>query len=237
MSVLITLFIISQGFMVQPSTLELEVAGGQQITKKVIVTNPSNDTIFIRVHTEKFQQKQDGKILFEKDQDNPYVLINPIEFQVPPGDNKTVRITFKTTPDMLNEIWGMIIFTQLPPPEEKFATIRIAREIGVPYYLIPIGVHSECDIDTSYIANDSLFFVISNTGLKHLRAQGIFKLSQVDGEIIKRTTKRIFILPNHKIKLAFPLDTLKEGNYIARLRIDYGDALAIEGVKSFTIED
>ncbi len=235
MKAIITLIIISQGFMVQPSRIELEVAGGKSITRKIIVSNPSPDTIFLRIHTEKFYQDAFGKIKFAEEDDNPYIIINPVEFQVPPGENRTVRVTFRTPCDMPKEIWGMIIITQLPPPEEKFAMIRIAREIGVPYYLIPIGAYSECDIDTSYIKNDTLFFLVSNNSFKHLRARGTFKLETIDKNAIERSEQSIFILPEHTIKLAFPIDTLKQGKYVARLRIDYGGAFAIEGVKSFII--
>ncbi len=233
-TLLLILMLISQGFMVQPDRIEVEVAGGKRITRKLVVTNISSDTIFIRVHVEKFDQDSSGKIIFKKVADDSTVVINPLEFNLAPGDNKDVRITLSTPYDMPNEIWGMIIFSQLPPPEEKFATIRFVREIGVPYYLVPLGTFTQCDIDTSFIRHDSIFFLVSNTGLRHLRAKATYKLENVDKkEVSERTLGSVFILPEHSIYLSFPIDTLKNGKYVARLKIDYGGAFAIEGVKSF----
>ena len=234
---IIALLLFSQGFMVQPGRIEVEVAGGQTITKKLIITNISSDTIFIRTHVEKFDQDTTGKIVFYKTYDQNTVTINPLEFYVPPGDNKTVRITLKTPFDMPNEIWGMIIFSQLPPPLEQYTTIKFVREIGVPFYLIPIGAMGELDVDTSFVKNDSVFFVLHNTGLRHIRGEGIFRIETDKGELIReKEVKSIFILPERKTVKAFSIKSLPAGIYVAKFRVKFGGPYAIEGVKSFKKE-
>ncbi len=231
------LMLITQGFMVQPDRIEIEVAGGRKITRKLVVTNITSDTIFIRVHVERFDEDSSGKIIFEKWSDDTSVLINPLEFYLAPGENKNVRITLSTPYKMSSELWGMIIFSQIPPPEERFSTIRFVREIGVPYYLIPIGAFRQCDIDTSFIRNDTLYFLVSNQGLMHLRARVMFKLENIEkSELTEKKLPNVFILPEHSVYLSFPIDTLKPGRYVARIRINYGGAFAIEGVKSFIVE-
>ncbi|GEM_PF-3890770 len=237
MNGLIYIFIlISQGFMVQPGRIEVEAVPGQSITKRFIITNISQDTIFLRTHVENFTQDSFGKTIF-----SPYegsdVIINPSEFSVPPGDNYTVRVTVKSPDDLNEERWYMIIFSQIPPPLEQFAAIKFVREIGVPFYLIPIGALPEFDIDTSFLHGDTLYFRLKNSGLRHIRARGIFRVFNIDNQqtpVIEEEVKGIFVLPERSIYKPFVIDSLPSGKYIARFRVDFGGPYAIEGVKSFS---
>ena len=236
LSYLIGLILFTQGFMVQPGRIEVEVAGGQIITKRIILTNISSDTIFIRAHVENFDQDSTGKIQFSPSNDTN-VIINPTEFSIPPGDNYTVRVTLKTPYDFPDEKWGMLIFSQIPPPLERYAAIKFVREIGVPFYLVPIGALAELDIDTSFIKNDSLYFRLVNGGLRHVRAKGSIKILSIENQnepLWQKDVDGIFILPQKSIYISFPLDSVPKGKYIARFRVDFGGSYAIEGVKSFS---
>ncbi len=234
-SFIFTLLFIAQGMIVRPILFEVEAAPGQRITKKVTLINASSDTLFVRSHVEHFDQDSTGKTLFSSYNDND-VIINPVEFSIPPQDEYSVRITVKTPEDMSKEKWFMLVFQQMPPPLPEYAGIRFVKEVGVPFYLIPIGAMPECDIDTSFIRKDSLYFRIINPGIRHIRANGtlkIFKAQDQKSPILQKDVKGIFLLPQKAIYKAFPLDTLKKGQYVAKFRVDFHGPYAIEGVKSF----
>lgn len=234
-SFIFALFIISQGLVVRPALIEVEVAGGQRITKKVTLYNVSSDTLFVRAHVETFDQDSFGKTLFSS-YDSGDVAINPVEFSIPPGDKYFVRITAQTPKEQVNEKWFMVIFQVLPPPLPKYAGIRFVKEIGVPFYLIPIGAITEFDIDTSFIKRDSIYFKLSNHGIRHIRANGTFKVFNAEEQkvpIIEKEVKGIFLLPQRAIYKSFPIDTLPPGKYIAKFMVDFHGPYKIEGVKSF----
>ncbi len=234
MNVLLFLSLISQGFgfLVYPEKIEMDVAPGQTVTRVMKIDNISNDTLFLKVHTENFNIDSTGKTLFSKTA-SPYTIINPVEFSILPQQELKARVTFRIPDTTANEIWGMIIVTSLPKPHKYMKMVNIATEIGIPFYLSPIGSHRECEMDTSYVRRDSIYFILSNPGIKHIRINGTMTLTSSEGYKSTNRINNSVILPNGKRVFSFPVKALKAGHYVAKLRISYGGPFDIEGVKAF----
>lgn len=230
------------GFTIGPARIDKALFGAEQITEIFEVQNFSNDSLRIRIEFEDFDIDENGKVTFSRsgtieNSVAPYTVINPEEFFIAPQSREYVRITFRM-PDnkKITEYYGMLLFKSQPIPSQYQPMITIAGEIGVPiYYSVANLIVKDASFDSLYILNDSINIVFRNAGNIHLRVKGEAKILKYDETIVEKDSISEFVvLPKRIRKVKIPLkEQLEQGDYIIRVRLDYGAVQLMEGEQRF----
>ncbi|MGQ9535470.1 MAG: hypothetical protein ACUVTF_09640 [bacterium] len=230
------------GFTVGPAQVDKALYGAETITEVFEVQNFSNDSLRIRIEFEDFDIDENGKVTFSpsgtiKNSVALYAVINPEQLFIAPQNKEYVRITFRMPKDAkFTEYYGMLLFKSQPIPTQYQPMISMAGEIGVPiYYSVANPIVKDASFDNLYVLNDSINIVFKNAGNIHLRVKGEAKILKYDETIIEKDSIPEFVVfPKRLRKVKLPLkEQLEQGNYIIRVRLDYGAVQLMEGERRF----
>lgn len=231
------------GYTITPPRIEKSLFGAQEITESFEVQNLSTDTLRIKAGFEDFEIDYDGKVIFHpagtfKNSVAIRTVVNPEEFTVMPRSTENVRVTFRMPRDSAAaEYHGMIIFKSQPIPTQYKRSITVAGEIGVPiYYAVANLLVRDASFDSLTASGDSARIVFYNAGNIHVRVRGETRVLTLDETIAASDSIPEFVvLPGQRRKIAVPLDpNLSGGDYLLRVRLDYGALQLMEGELRFT---
>lgn len=231
------------GYTVSPARIEKSLFSVEEITEVFELQNLSNDTLRIKLIFESFEIDENGKTVFLpaeslKNSIALYSNLNPEEFSIPPQSRDFVRLTFRMPDDTIPEYYGMLIFRSQPIPSTYQPMIQIAGEIGIPIYYYKANIaKKDAEIENLYVANDSIYAVIKNKGNIHLRITGESMILTPDQKVVlKDSIPEFMILPQKTRRLKKPLKTdLDAGEYIIKVKLDYGELKIIEGERRLKI--
>jgi hypothetical protein len=229
---------------VSPARVEKMLFGAEEITEVFEIQNVSNDSLRIKIAFEDFIIDEDGGTIFLRAESlvnsiAPFTVINPEEFFIKPQDRDFVRMTFRMPKESkIPEYYGMLLFKSQPVPSQYQPMIMIAGEIGVPVYCSVANLATkDASFDSLYVNDDSIIIVLKNAGNIHLRVKGEAKILTTDEKIVEKDSIPEFVvLPEkvRKVKLAIK-SNLENGDYLIRVRLDYGALHLMEGERRFKI--
>lgn len=232
------------GYTVSPVRVEKALFGAEEITEIFEIQNVSNDSLRIKVSLEDFEIDEMGNTIFlpPESLENsiaPFITINPEDFFVPPLTKEFVRITFRIPKDReIPEYYGMVLFKSQPIPSIYQPLLRIAGEIGVPiYYSVANLIIKDAAFESLYVLNDSINIFFKNASNIHLRVKGELKVLTIDERIIvKDSIPEFVVLPKRFRRIELPIKkSLRNDDYILRVRLDYGALNLMEGERRFRI--
>jgi len=227
---------------VSPARIEKMLFGAEEITEVFEVQNVSDDSLRIKIEFEDFVIDENGKTIFLPAESlfnsiAPYVVVNPEEFSIRPQGIEYVRLTFRIPRDKeISEYYGMMIFKSQPIPSQYQPMIQIAGEVGVPiYYSVANLIIKDASFESLYVVDDSINIVFKNAGNIHLRVKGEAKILTIDEKIVEKDSIPEFVVLPEKIrKVKLPIKIkLRNGDYLIRVRLDYGALQLLEGERRF----
>ncbi|MCX7995434.1 MAG: hypothetical protein N3A65_06670 [candidate division WOR-3 bacterium] len=231
-------------YTITPARIDKALFSIEEITEVFEVQNLSNDTLRIRLIFESFEIDEDGKTIFlspEKIKNSiaHHSIVNPEEFLIPPQSREFVRLTFRMPDDTIPEYYGMLIFKSQPIPSTYQPMIQVVGEIGIPiyYYKTHLAL-KDAEIEDLNVADDSVYAHVKNKGNIHLRMFGELLIMTLDEKIIARDSISEFVVfPGKTRRLKVPLkEVLLDGEYLLRIRLDYGGMKIIEGERRLKIK-
>lgn len=232
-------------FTVSPAKIEKTVFGAGVITEVFEVQNVSNDTLRIKLSFEGFEIDEDGNTKFLAPDGlinsiAPHTTVNPEEFFIAPQGKEFIRLTFNMPQDSVPEYYGMLIFKSQPIPSVYQPMIQIAGEIGIPVYYSKAEFSvKDAVIENLYVQKDSFYIVLKNIGTIHIRMKGEAMILTTDEKIVEKDSIFEFVIfPERVRKVKVPIKgKMNKGEYIIRVRFDYGITKILEGERRFKIEE
>jgi len=112
-----------------------------------------------------------------------WMIVNPLSFDIPPGESQTVRVGFR--PQMAlpqGEYRALVYFEQQLPPDDKPDTkqLRSLFRLGAAVYVHVGEVVALANIDQVNIVGDQAQVSITNLGNTHVRLDGQWSAWRAD---------------------------------------------------------
>lgn len=160
----------------------------------------------------------------------PALSIFPQSIRLEPGAEQSLRVVLDRANAPSRECWAAAVVETLQPVERDGQRIAYVVRTAVKIYVEPANLTTEGEIDSLRVVPDStnataqsVEVSFSNTGGRHLIAQGVLEVRQTDNTIVSRTPlPTVYALPGarHSVRVAMP--ELRQGEYVLIATMDYG---------------
>ncbi len=221
-------------FLVSPPRFEL-TPSRNEITKTIKVTNTGNESIHLKAYTMDWDMDRDGTQHFYDAGILPYscakwIKINPIEFDVAPGEEKDVRITVITPNKLEYGHWAVVFFESAPKPVEAPTMIMVNARVGsIVYVYDPKYTVRNLEIVNMEDKGDYVTLSLYNKGNVHLRVKYSYKVYKGDSIVYESDKNSLLILPGYYRDVSLLLPELSGGTYKVVVSCDYGGEIIKEG--------
>ena len=160
----------------------------------------------------------------------PALSIFPQSLRLEAGAEQSLRIVLDRSIAPSKECWAAAVVETLQPVERGGQRIAYVVRTAVKIYVEPSDLATEGEIgslrvvpDSATATAESVEICFSNTGGRHVIAQGMLEVRQRDNTIVSRTPlPTVYALPGarHLVRVAMP--ELKQGDYVLLATMDYG---------------
>ena len=229
---------------VYPNVINLDFrdSGTRFVSKAIFVENPTAKNLRVRAYVQAWDVDKFGSIVFL---DNPntaslnnYLKFNPKEFDIAPGQRQTIRLTAKMPDNYTGEMRSIIFFETVTPRQTVVEkdnnriniSVNFKTRYGVVVYAYKGDVLRNAILESLSFDKtaESPYIVanINNSGNIHCNVEGELTLSSISSsDVIKNSLARYTILPGNtqSFRIQLPLNTMKEGDYNAELKLTYKD--------------
>jgi hypothetical protein len=172
-----------------------------------------------------------------------WLSLNPMEAEIEPGNNVTVRFTLSLPPNTASRGYHCAAgFTTMPTAEQAAAGmgLRTAVRMVTAFYLntgnpaIEAGLTGLRVEQTGDPKNPvwQAVVILKNWGLRYFRPEGEIELFDPAGKVVESVkVPSMPVLPNREQRLPVPLKTaLQQGEYRLRARVSLGTPEVHEAV-------
>jgi len=159
-----------------------------------------------------------------------WTQVNPSEVDVPPGQSCQVRYTLHVPVEAQGSYHTVLLFQSAPEPMAgRHSGMQIRGQIACVLY-VQVGPQVRRVRVTAFAVTPSkVTLTLRNTGNSQVRPKGICRFTDSTGAVVGQVpVTGIVILPGDDGLRDLSLDTptLKSGDYVATVMLDYGgDAL------------
>mgnify|MGYP001559914052 CR=1 FL=1 len=237
-------------FNVDPPKLILNVKPGEKKSGYIRITNTSaKGATHIKAYSLDLIYLPDGSNDFVPLGSTPWSIgswlkINPDEFDIPPGGEKTVRVQVDVPPEAKGGYYGVVFFENYSPYSAKknqstltigvrIGTIILVESADTAVYEARFDAVSVVKKDNNY----QLQCAVQNLGNILIRPFGTAQISDDKNNVVqtnKINPNKEGIFPRTTRKLSMNCSgPLKEGRYLARVLLDYGADTLLGGQTSF----
>lgn len=224
---------------VTPPVMLHEGGAGSPVDAGFTVTNPTDDTLLVRVSVADWHYLADGTPNYLDGGSlprsvAPFVTFNPAEVLLEPGGSSEVRYTVELPADIEpGSYWGVLFLgAEDPDPEPGFTLARFNVRVGhVVYVNVPplaadgqiAGIFGEAPQEPTQPYVLQIQYV--NTGNAVQRLDGYVELRDAAGAVLFREEMPPLVsLPGDMVGRTFDVfGPLDPGNYTALVVYNYGD--------------
>jgi len=232
-------------FGVEPSRIELSIAGGKQKGATVTISNlRSPEPLHIRIYAQ--------DIMFLPDGTNDYLPVGstdwscsrwikvvPEELDIPAGGTVNVRVSIAVPEEAKGGYYSMLFFeTGGFSPEGLSINFRIGALVDIS--VLNTEVRQAKIENISFVKPDQFVVDVFNEGNVLVRPGGKIKILDARGKRIKQVSfnsSRVGVLPKTLRKFTVDLEQpLSRGKYTAKAEIDYGTKYLLVGELPIEVE-
>ena len=238
-------------FSVSPIRIDMTGDSGGSYTDAIEVNNEGKEKVRIKVSMQDWELTEDGIPIFRKAGTNSrsctgWLKINPVDFQLQPGEKKTVRYSVAIPAGTaVGGYWGAFIFETVPhvEPGQKTRAVAIKGNIASIVYVTvgkPKPVAEIIDMGHAEKKEGSAITVrLQNTGCPvQFRVKGSVAINGKDGKEV-----RTIPLPDAPVlagstrTFSLPIgEKLPAGSYTAVASVDAGGDALLAGEIAFTVK-
>lgn len=162
-------------FAVNPLRVTLSM---NQSTDSLTVRNESTDPAIVQLELMEWSQDEGADVLTTTHD----ILATPPIFTIPPGGSQVVRVGMRRPPDPTVELTYRLLLRELPPPpDEGFQGLRMALNISLPVFILPLAtVTEELHWAASLQGQTGFTLSVKNSGNAHVQVAN-FKLAMAGG--------------------------------------------------------
>lgn len=237
-------------FGISPIRAEHEIKPGGSLTDVFMIRNNAAGPIRIKVYCENWTIREDGTAAFIGSTPTTYsskdwIIVNPQDFRMNPGETKSVRYTVTVPPDTPPAGYhSSISFETVPDTVGEQAGNRMlfTGKIAAAVYVIAGDAAVEGDlVDLSLGSKNNapaLVLTLNNTGHVHFRTKGTIQVFAASGDkIFDLDIPDDVILPESRrdIPCALPRP-LEPGTFRVVCRLDIGRIEILEMEKTIEVE-
>lgn len=237
-------------FSVSPIRMELSGTPGGTHTDVMEVRNEGNEKARIKVSMQDWLLSEEGTPTFKKAGSQGrsctgWMKINPVDFQLQPGEKKLVRYSVSIPDGVKNGGYrGAFMFETVPQvePGQKSKAVAIKGNIAAVMYLVvgktePVGDIADMNYDGSK-KERRVLIKINNSGEIHFRVKGSVKIANEAGKTVQTAElPDVPILPESARAIPVTLDEkLPAGKYTAVSTIDIGAKVILSGELPFVVK-
>ncbi|MCX6565630.1 MAG: hypothetical protein NTW38_04290 [Candidatus Aminicenantes bacterium] len=237
-------------FGISPIRAEHKIRPGGSLTDVFMIRNNDTGPIRIKVYCENWTISEDGTASFIGATPTTYsskdwIIVNPQDFRMAPGETKSVRYTVTVPPDTApGGYHAAISFETVPDAAGAQAGNRMlfSGKIAAAVYVLTGDPAVEGDLLdlTLGTKNDTpaLVLALSNTGHTHFRTKGVIRIFSAAGDkIFDFDIPDDIVLPESRKNVSCPLPRpLEPGTYRAVCELDIGRVEIIEMEKTIEVE-
>jgi len=232
------------GFYVGPPSYELSLLPGSSNTYTIEVISAVDTTLYMRVYSADWLITPDGGRRYYPADSLPvscagWIVLNPVEFELPPQGRQTVRMTINVPPDVVGEYWCVVFAEALPIPSQWVPMLRVTGRVGSLVFVEIAGTGvKQGEITNLEFSDGNVVLVFQNTGSVHLRPYAEVCLVNADGDTVwQDAVERFLVLPEGTRELTFPVTAnLPSGVYTVVSKVDYGTEEVLVGERKIRIE-
>ena len=235
--------------------MELNMAPGTQRTDTLVIAN--TDATTGRFRTEILDLSIDGEAVpqFEKEIASEsefscknWVTVNPMEGEIAPNGQLTVRYTFRVPANAPERTWHCALgFTSLADPRKPAAAFGIVSQLRLTctFYITvgrpaPAGEVKQISIEkikAPETAGYRAVISVENSGLTNLRGAGQVDIVDGSGQVVQTSDfPPVVILPSRTQRLPVILTKkVGAGTYTLRTRVNLGNGEIQEAALRFQL--
>jgi P pilus assembly chaperone PapD len=217
--------------------LVMQVADTASHQASIAVRNESTAAVQALVRLEDWDRDQDGAnrwFGYGSQAGNgscaPALSIFPQSLRLEPGAEQSLRVVLDRAHAPTRECWAAAVVETVQPIERGGQRIAYVVRTAVKIYVEPSNLTTEGEIGALRVVPDStdatthaVELCFSNTGSKHVVAQGMLEVRQADNTVVSRTPlPTVYALPGAKRLLRVTVPELKQGDYVFLATMDYG---------------
>jgi P pilus assembly chaperone PapD len=237
-------------FGISPIRAEHKIKPGESLTDVFMVRNNASGPIRIKVYCENWTLRSDGTASFIGATATSYsgrdwIIVNPQDFRLNPGETKSVRYTITVPPDAPAAGYhASVSFETVPEANAAQSGNRMlfTGKIAAAVYITVGKVAVEGNLlDLKIGSKDNgptIILELANTGRTHFRTRGTIRVFDSGGrKISDLDIPDDVVLPEGRRDVACALpNKLDPGSYRVVCRLDIGRAEMLEMERTIRIE-
>ena len=164
----------------------------------------------------------------------PALAIFPQSMRLEPGAEQAIRVVLDSDRAPAGECWAAAVVETVHPADRAAQRVAYVVRTAVKIYVQPPGLSADGEIEGVRVAVDStsrdstasvIEVLFSNTGTRHVVAQGALEVRTADNTTVSRVPlPTVYALPGARHVVRVPMPTLAPGSYVFLATMDYGGA-------------
>lgn len=238
---------VATSFFVSPTQVRVTLPGDTQTTQLVTVQNNCQMPIRFKAYLMDWSQTETGADTWLEPGTltrscAPWIIINPIEFEVAPQAQQKIRVTINAPQGATGGYWCLLFIESAPIPNEWSKMVQINGRIGVRIYANIAKTETKaCEITAlSFQKRSPLEIVttciIKNTSNIPISLAGEMQIVDSSNKTMWKDGLKCFILPELKrIIRNHPKIELKSGEYRVIVTVDYSGTELLQGERKLKV--
>lgn len=221
--------------------LVMDAANRTSRDAAVNVRNESDRAVQAIVRLEDWDRTSDGTnrwygygALAGKGSCAPALSVFPQALRLEPGAEQALVVTHDSTRVPAGECWAAAIIETVHPVDRGGQRVSYVVRTAVKIYVQPAGLEPGGEIEALRFGADSttgargreaLEMVFSNTGTRHVVANGSLEIRTAENALVRRIPlPPVYALPGARHIVRVPMPPLPPGRYVFLATMDYGGA-------------
>jgi len=236
---------VATSFFVSPAQVRVTLPGDIQTTQIVTVQNNCQLPIRFKAYLVDWSQTETGADTWLEPGTltrscTPWIIINPIEFEVAPRAQQKIRVTINAPQGATGGYWCLLFIESAPIPNEWSKMAQINGRIGVRIYANIAKTETKaCEITSLYFQKQSpleIVTTIKNTSNIPISLAGEVQIVDSSNKTMWKDGLKSFILPELKrIIRNHPKIELKSGEYRVIVTVDYTGKEIVQGERKLKV--
>ncbi|MDD3905133.1 MAG: hypothetical protein PHS46_01210 [Candidatus Omnitrophica bacterium] len=218
------------GIVVQPDSTEVMVKADEAATGILQVVNSGQEAVHVKVQPEDWLKQRTGASSVPVE---AWLTVEPIEFDMNPGETKSVDYTINVPRDASAEVVAMVYFATTALQ----GTLNITNRYGVSIYAaVSDKINIDCELkglDIDSTNDKGIIFILNlvNKGNAHLRPTGNILITSADGTKSDLRIGRDFPIYSGlglEQRVFWKNGGAVPGKYEAEIMLDYGNLYKLD---------
>jgi P pilus assembly chaperone PapD len=164
----------------------------------------------------------------------PALSIFPQSLRLEPGAEQAIRVVLDRDKAPAGECWAAAVVETVHPADRAGQRVAYVVRTAVKIYVQPSGLSAGGEIEGLRVTPDStsrdstasiIEVLFSNTGTRHVVAQGALEVRGADNTTVTRVPlPPVYALPGARQVVRVPMPKLAPGSYVFLATMDYGGA-------------